>query len=210
MTAKKRHLSKNGKLLLAAALMILLLAGSGIYYLWVDSQRIQENVIFTDAYDVEVVTELLPSGTRARSGEQRRIKYIVIHETDNYGKTANAYNHSQFLLNNPDGNSWHYTVDDSIIYHHIPDNEIALHAGDYQGNKHGIGIELCVNEGSDFEATFDNAARLTARLLKAYDLPINAIKQHYDFSGKDCPKTIRADVRFDEFIALVKQYLQEK
>ena len=205
----KRKLSKKGKTLILTIILALLFISGVSYYYWWDGQRIQENILFDDAFGTEVITALIPSDTRARIGEQRRIKYIVIHETDNFGRTADASNHSVFLLNNPEGNSWHYTVDDRVIYRHVPDNEVAWHAGEYIGNRHGIGIELCVNEGSDFEQTLDNAARLTAKLLKLYHLPISAIKQHHDFSGKDCPNRIRSNNRMDEFIKMVEKYLNE-
>jgi N-acetylmuramoyl-L-alanine amidase len=208
----KRRIKKKVKVIIVCFLLLVITAvaiSSTLYYFWWQDQQPQENVIFNDAYGVPVITELIPEGTRARQGIKRRIKYIVIHETDNYASSAGAKNHSQFLLTNPDGNSWHYTVDENEIYHHVPDNEIALHAGDSEGNKYGIGIEICVNKGADYEKAVENTAKLTARLLKAYDLPISAVKQHYDFNGKDCPHLLRLDDHMDEFLELVKKYLNE-
>ena len=120
---------------------------------------------------IKVHTDLLEKNTEKRTGIKRKIKYIVIHETDNYSKTANAKNHAVYLKskNNESATSWHYTVDEKEIYHHIPDNEIANHAGTYEGNRFGIGIELCVNEGSNFNKTMENAAKLVAYLLKEYN-----------------------------------------
>ena len=142
-----------------------------------------------------------------RTGEKRKIKYIVIHETDNEGKKANAKNHAEYQLkNNETSTSWHYTVDSREIYHHIPDNEIANHAGTYEGNKYGIGIELCVNEDGNFEETFDNATKLVAFLLKEYKLDLEDIKLHHDFSGKDCPHKIISNNRVEEFIKKVETY----
>ena len=120
-----------------------------------------------DVYGIKVITKLLDEGTDKRTGEKRKIKYIVIHETDNEGKKANAKNHAEYQLkNNETSTSWHYTVDSREIYHHIPDNEIANHAGTYEGNKYGIGIELCVNEDGNFEETFDNATKLVAVIIE--------------------------------------------
>lgn len=169
---------------------------------------ITENSVFPEkVYGTKVITELLKEGTNKRSGEKRKIKYLVIHETDNKEKGADAKNHSEYLLSdNGISTSWHYTVDSTKIYHHIPDNEIANHAGTYEGNKSGVGIELCVNKDGDFEKTFDNAAKLVAYLLKEYHLELNDIKMHHDFSGKDCPNTIIRDNRMDEFKEKVKEY----
>ena len=52
----------------------------------------------------------------------------------------------------------------------------------------GIGIELCVNEDGNFESTFENAARLTARLLQLHQLELSAVRQHNDYNGKNCPR----------------------
>ena len=52
-----------------------------------------------------------------------------------------------------------------------------------------------------------HAAKLTAFLLKEYDLTIDDVKQHYDFNGKDCPLIIRQEGRWDEFLGMVQQNL---
>ena len=77
----------------------------------------------------------------------RDIKYIVIHETDNFKAGADAKAHNDFLLSqaNTQELSWHYTVDDHEIYHNLPDDEAAYHASDHLkqdgGNLNGIGID---------------------------------------------------------------------
>ena len=50
-------------------------------------------------------------------------------------------------------------------------------------------------------------AKLTAYLLKEYELKISSVKTHNSFSGKDCPHTILRDNRMDEFLKKVKEYL---
>ena len=139
----------------------------------------------------------------------------MIHETGNPSEGADAKAHSDYLLNGGEGTtSWHYTVDDHEIYHHIPDSEVSWNAGDRRqepgGNMNGISIELCVNKDGDFEKTFDNGARLTAYLLKAYDLKMDAVKQHNDFNGKNCPQTIRESGRWQAFLKLTESYLKQK
>ena len=75
----------------------------------------------------------------------------------------------------------------------------------------GIGVEICVNPESDFAKARDNAAWLTAKLLKDFNLPVSAVKQHHDFSsyGKNCPETIRNQGLWGEFIEKVSNYLSE-
>lgn len=150
--------------------------------------------------NIPVYTEILDDENIARTKIKRKIKYIVIHETDNTRVGADAKSHSDFLkYSNTISTGWHYTVDSEKIYHHMPDNEIAYHAASRVGNWFGIGIELCVNEDSDFEKTFDNAVKLVAYLIKEYNLDTNCIKTHHDFSGKDCPHIILKNNRLDEF-----------
>ncbi len=170
---------------------------------------VPEAVLVSEVYGVKVNTKLIASGTNSRPGIKRKIKYLVIHETDNTAASANAENHAEYLSkNNKTSTSWHYTVDDKEIYHHIPDDEVAYHAATQKGNLYGIGIELCVNEGGDFEKTFENAAKLVAYLIKEYNLNINDIKTHNDFSGKDCPHNIIKDNRIGEFKEKVKTFLK--
>lgn len=163
---------------------------------------------------VPVTYDYIPEGSGGRPGIRRKIRYVVIHETANHREGANAQAHSQYLQSGGDGStSWHYTVDDHEIYHHVPDSEVAWHAGDGLknpgGNLNGIGIELCVNDDGDFEKTFDNGAKLAAFLLKEYSLGVGDIKQHYDFNEKNCPMIIRETGRWQEFLNLTEKYLKE-
>ena len=155
-------------------------------------------------------------GGKVRPGTKRAKKWIVIHETGNRSKGSDAKGHSAYLKNLAAENntyvSWHYTVDDKCAYHHIPDDEVAYHASDGSreggGNYAGIGIEICVNSDGDFAKARDNAAWLAAKLLKEHDLPISAVKQHYDFAPdkKNCPETIRNKGLWNSFLAAVQKY----
>ena len=167
-----------------------------------------EGQIIENAYGVKITQNILPEDSPLRTCIPRNIKYIVIHETGNPSATADAAAHNHYLECNGDGSTaWHYTVDDSVAYHHIPDDEIAYHAG--KGNRSGIGIELCVNNGGNFEKTFENGAKLTAKLIHTYGLSVHSIKQHADCMDKNCPENIRNNDRWTEFLSLVKKYLEE-
>ncbi len=174
-----------------------------------EQEKITNITYFPDnVYGVPVKNAILSRSKDARPCNLRNIHYIVIHETGNFAKGVGAKNHAMYLNRSNDTTSWHYTVDDKEIYHHIPDNEVAYHAADELGNLHGIGIELCVNQDGNFEKTFDNAVKLVAYLIKVYDLSIYDIRTHHDFSGKNCPHIILRDNRFDEFKNRVKSLLQ--
>jgi len=89
------------------------------------------------------------------------VLWIVIHESGipQPGNDADMLN--QIMLNKQISNtaqsSRHYTVDAFKTYHHIPDNEIAWHAGEYtDGNSNGIGIEMCINEDGSNEGAMRN------------------------------------------------------
>lgn len=166
---------------------------------------------------VNIIEDIIPQkGGKVRPGDVRQKKWVVIHETGNSSKGADAKNHSTYLKNLAKANttyvSWHYTVDDHEIYHHIPDNEIAYHASDGRveggGNMASIGIEICVNSDGNFDKARDNAAWLTAKLLKENNLTISAVKQHHDFApdGKNCPQTIRDKGLWNNFLQAVQKY----
>lgn len=197
---------------LASLLVLGLMVYMGI---WLSRRdRYQEGAFPSEVLGVPVHTSLVAEGTEGRPGTKRPIKYIVIHETANHDENANAHAHAEFLTSGLSGTtSWHYTVDDHEIYHHIPDDEIAWHAGDTAdadgGNAKGVGIELCVNDGSDFAATRQNAAKLTAYLLHTYGLDMDAVIQHHDCSGKNCPQTMREQGLYEDFMAQTAAYLEQ-
>ena len=139
--------------------------------------------------------------SRKRPGVKRQIQYIVIHNTANSSSTAQ--NEVDYLSNpnNTSSTSFHIAVDDHQIIEAIPVNEIAFHAGDRTGNRYGIGIEIC--ESGDFAKAKAHAAKLTAYLMKTYNLPIEQVKTHYDFSGKACPRLLLDD--WDTFIKQVEE-----
>ena len=68
------------------------------------------------------------------------------------------------------------------------------------GNQNSIGIETCVNKGSDYLLTIKNLANLVAQLLMENNLPISRVMQHNNMSGKDCPHAIRASDQWQAFL----------
>ncbi len=208
---RRKQQNHNLPILLAILLLLISLLGLSLVIRSCTAPRVIDGILPENAYGLPVYTDLVDLSQPGRTGIKREIKYIVIHETGNPSKGADAKRHAAYLQNGGEGKTaWHYTVDDTNAFHHIPDDEIAFHAGDGQskngGNQCGIGIELCVNSDGDFEKTFDNGAKLTAYLLNAYNLHIRNVKQHADFMDKNCPETIREQGRWEEFLQRVKDY----
>lgn len=56
------------------------------------------------------------------------------------------------------------------------------------GNCNSIGIESCVDYGSDLVHTWHVTAQLVAQLMVKYNLDITRVQGHHFFSGKDCPQ----------------------
>ena len=56
------------------------------------------------------------------------------------------------------------------------------------GNRNSLGIESCVNKGSDLWYTWQKTAQLVAKLMLDNNLDITRVRGHHFFSGKDCPQ----------------------
>ena len=74
------------------------------------------------------------------------------------------------------------------------------------GNLNSIGIESCVNQGSDLWYTWQVTAQLVASLMVQYDLGIERVKGHHFFDGKHCPAPMLENNMeiWYEFIELVE------
>ena len=74
------------------------------------------------------------------------------------------------------------------------------------GNRNSIGIESCVNEGSDLWYTWQKTAMLVADIMYRHNLDITRVKGHHFYSAKNCPQPfLEHDLRlWDEFIEVVK------
>ncbi len=89
----------------------------------------------------EVIESIIPlnkdSNNENRPGtKKKQILYVCVHDTASSAPTAGALAHSNYLHNGGGGTSWHYSCGDNEVYHQIPDDEVAYHAGD------GLKIDL--------------------------------------------------------------------
>jgi len=212
---KKYRINKRRAVVFLVGMAAVITAIVLALYFHISSKPTELREPVTEVGSIPVITDFIPENTMERPGQQRKIKYIVIHETGNPGRNADAESHNHYLHQEADNQqkSWHYTVDSREIYYHIPDNEIAFHAGDGLskdgGNLNGIGIEMCINPENDYEQTLKNTAKLTAMLILAYDLDIESVKTHEDFSGKHCPDILLSEDRWGEFVDMVREELDK-
>ncbi len=256
--------------------------------------------------DLEIIENIAPETNTNRDGRIREKKYITVHDTGDtdHDHTAAFWSNVVKVQDWEQGRyeaSYQYVTGNDGIYHNIPDNEIAYHAGDstyfdyglidanvsgdnekpvvtisndgyYEidgkkssieaprarkerngtviydrlpitsdindtgvlcklvdgkyyigvtyfnsgyglianrgGNNNSIGIESCINVGSDIYLTWQRTAKLVAKLLDENNLTFDDIKQHHYFSGKNCPQSIRMNGMWEHFIELVKMEYQ--
>lgn len=143
-----------------------------------------------------------------------RVKYITIHNTWNFGSAADE---REYLNNRRDNAyvSYHFAVDETEAVRIMPLDIVGWHAGDSgrgPGNTTSVGIEICRSRcvGDDEKLYLEsekNAIVLAAYLLHYFNLDINALKKHQDWSGKYCPHRILDEKRWDSFKAEVANEL---
>lgn len=130
---------------------------------------------------------------------------IVIHNTAN---DASAANEITYMHKNTNQTSFHFAVDDKEIVQGIELNRNAWHAsdGNGKGNREGIAIEICYSKsgGEKWLKAVENAAELTAKLLKDYGWGIDKVTKHADYTNKHCPHRILDEYGWENFLNLVK------
>lgn len=143
--------------------------------------------------DIPIYKEIIKRSPERRPGIQMEPQYITVHNTGNRDYGADALMHHYLLYYSTDSTtSWHYTVDNSSIYQHLPLNEVGYHAGDNngKGNFQSIGIEICENADGNYQQAERNAEKLIAELLYEYNMDISQVVTHNYWSGKDCPHNL--------------------
>ena len=143
---------------------------------------------------MEINEKLVKYNFSSRKGTS--IKYIVIHDTGNTSKGADANAHFSFFNSADRQSSAHYFVDDTQVLRIIKDSDKAWHCGDGNGkygitNENSIGIEMCINSDGDFNKTYLNTLRLTKYLMEKYNIPLENVVRHYDASRKLCPNVFK-------------------
>lgn len=144
---------------------------------------------------------------------QNKPAYIVIHETDNWSKGADAKAHATAMKNGNLAGTVHYYVDSKSIYQTLDHSDGAWAVGDGKGkygitNRNSINIEICVNPETDYYVAVDKAEQLAAYLLKQYGWGTDHLKRHYDASRKNCPRRLQAEGRWPEFVQKTAAYMK--
>ena len=144
----------------------------------------------------------------------QNILWIVVHESGMPGAGQDAKLLAEVQVRNAYGTgraaSWHYQVDQGVVYQSFDDSIICWHAGDGTkklggGNNNGIGIEMCINSDGNYEGSMRVDAKLVAHLLHKYNLTLDNVKRHYDFDGKICPNYMIQTGRWTEFLEYVNR-----
>lgn len=118
--------------------------------------------------------------------------YIIVHETDNTSKGADADAHGRLQANgNSRSASWHFSVDDKEIVQSFDESVQCWAAGSVFYNKNGINIEICVNSDGDYVKAVELASKLVAYLMDKHGIPVSRVIQHNMASGKHCPRKMR-------------------
>ncbi len=147
---------------------------------------------------------------------EENIFWIVVHESGMPLPGQDAQVLAELQYNNVNVSdsyreaSWHYQVDEGVIYQSFDDNFELWHAGGTYtwlsyGNTNSIGIEMCINADGNYDGSMRHDAKLVAHLMHKYNLGIQNVKRHYDFAGKECPSYMIRTDRYNEFIEYVNQ-----
>ena len=107
---RKRYRLRKQVRLVFSILLSVVIIGCGWFVLMNLNEREYATVGFElDAVDeIAVLTQYIPEGRQNRPDLNRDFRWIVIHETDNFAKSADAQHHSDYLATNKeDVNSWH-------------------------------------------------------------------------------------------------------
>ena len=124
------------------------------------------------------------------------IKYIVVHDTGNPSRGANATAHYNYFNGGDRSSSADFFADDTQVlcvndYYKF----YTWHCGDGHGkygitNRNSVGIEFCINVDSDRNKTLERTAQLVRELMQELNIPIDRVVRHYDASRKNCPQSM--------------------
>ena len=162
-----------------------------VYRFKTDRTPLVQRSITRLAKEANIKIRMMPAHSRPRKAAKRLTPtFITIHSTANHSPTSTAMQHSRALCRGAFTNrSWHFTVDQFMVVQNAPLHETTWHAGDAAGNNKSLGIEMCECEskGHNHFRTWDRAAKLTAILMKRYNIRLRYVVPHYHWTGKCCP-----------------------
>ena len=141
------------------------------------------------------------------------IAYIVIHDTGNKSKGADADSHFRYFNGGNRNSSADFFVDGKkVLQVNDYTKYYTWHVGDGKGkygitNANSVGIEICVNADGNYDAAYRRAAELTRYLMKQLHIPAERVVRHYDASRKNCPASMSASgwALWEKFQRLIKE-----
>lgn len=134
-----------------------------------------------------------------RTNRNSTIKYIVIHDTGNKSKGADAMAHFNYFNGGDRQSSADFFVDDkSVVQVNDYTKYYTWAVGDGKGkygitNANSVSIEICVNEDSNYKAAYLKTVELTKFLMAELNIPIECVVRHYDASRKNCPASMSSN-----------------
>lgn len=157
---------------------------------------------------MNIIYDYVPESSKKRTGRKMNPSTFTIHSTANTKSTAR--NERDYLTNpsNTSSTGYHMVVDETQCICCIPFTEVAYHAGDGAngpGNTTSVALEIC--ESGDRERTLQHAAQVAAWFLKGRGWGVDRLRQHHDWSGKNCPRILRDTGRWPEFVQMVQNNL---
>ncbi len=185
---------------------------------------------FYSEKELKITVDILDDNSPLKANEMRKsTNYVTIHNTGMAHPSATAKGLNEYIHTTTRVASWHFSVDDNEAYQELKVDEVGWHAGDGShkfgdryfnktynswciggGNENSVAIEMCEYKGCNFNKVMRNTAKLVSDLLIKYDLTPACVRQHNDFSGKNCPQVIREANRWEEMLELIDiEYLKK-
>ncbi|MDD2259138.1 MAG: N-acetylmuramoyl-L-alanine amidase [Bacilli bacterium] len=89
-------------------------------------------LMFYTGENPEIIEDIVTNNPYVRTNIiKKSTEWIVIHDTGSGSPSADAYMHNNYIKSiSGSSKSWHYTVGDDRIYHHLPNDEVSWNAGD--------------------------------------------------------------------------------
>ena len=144
-------------------------------------------------------------------GRNNKKKFVTVHQTGNKSRGANAQMHANYQTGGAGGRSasWHWQADDKEAIQSYTHDAQCWHAGDGRGdgNLNSIAVEICINRDGDYKKAVENGAKLVKKILDDEGLTIKDVKQHHDWSRKNCPAQIRKGkkgITWDDFLDMIE------
>lgn len=134
-----------------------------------------------------------------KTNRTEKPKYIVIHDTGNKSKGANAMAHYNYFNGANRGSSADFFVDDKEALQVNDYNKYyTWHCGDGKGkygitNANSVGVEICINSDGNYDKAVKNAVIAVKQIMKELNIPFENVVRHYDASRKNCPASMSAN-----------------